>query len=275
MQTKDDLIRENTELRARLELAERWMQREVQTAMRHIQKKEVQSITRKHFSNLLEEEGRDIIARRIHDTFGDNLEHAPEYTLERLIDAEIYWQTLQKYPTMDGLPIVLAYQKILDAWVEKELIKDFRVRHREVWSGLVSDTRLLRPREWRGADGLAHDIENIITKKYTLSLGRLYQILDFVRNNSIPPLDKGFESALLAASYSEAGKGDLLSELVEFWKKEIPQVFVTLVSDGFFLPFSELMEREIFTKKRHDKKVTFGDAKKTKDVMNTLLKNLL
>ena len=126
MQTKDDLIRENAELRARLELAEQWMQREVQTAMRHIQKKEVQSVTRKHFSNLLEEEGIDIIARRIHDTFGDGLAHAPGYTLERLIDAEIYWQTLQKYPTMDGLPIVLAYQKILDAWVEEKLISVWR-----------------------------------------------------------------------------------------------------------------------------------------------------
>ena len=56
MQKKEDLIRENAELRARLELAEKWMQREVQTAMQNIQKKEVRSATRKHFSNLLEEE---------------------------------------------------------------------------------------------------------------------------------------------------------------------------------------------------------------------------
>lgn len=126
MQTKDELIRENVELRARLALAERWMQREVQTAMRHVQKKEVQTATRKHFSNLLEEEGIDIMARRIHDMFGESLQNAPVFTLERLIDAEIYWQTLQKYPTMDGLPIVLAYQKILDAWVEEKLIASWR-----------------------------------------------------------------------------------------------------------------------------------------------------
>lgn len=234
MQTKDDLIRENSELRARLELAEQWMQREVQIAMRHIQKKEVQSVTRKHFSNLLEEEGIDIIARRIHDTFGDGLANAPEYTLERLIDAEIYWQTLQKYPTMDGLPIILAYQKILDAWVEEKLIATWR-----------------KNRKWNTKGGMfmspiERDIQNILTKDYTLSIGRLYQILKMVRDNEKLPL--------------------FVVELVNFWKKEIPEIFSMLVSDVFFLPFSELMEREIFTKKRHEKKVTFGDVKKTREI---------
>ncbi len=122
----DELIRENEALRARLELAERWMQREVQIALQSIQKKEIQSVTRKHFSNLFEEEGIDMMVRRITDMFGDSLKNAPEYTLERLMDAEIYWQTLQKYPTMDGLPIILVYQKIIDAWVEDYLITSWR-----------------------------------------------------------------------------------------------------------------------------------------------------
>ena len=246
MQTKDDLIRENAELRGRLELAEQWMQREVQTAMRHIQKQEVQSATRKHFSNLLEEEGVDIIARRIHDTFGDNLEHAPEYTLERLIDAEIYWQTLQKYPTMDGLPIVLAYQKIFDAWVEAKLISAWRKNNK--WS--TKGGMFMSP--------IDRDIQNILTKDYTLSIGRFYQILKMVRDNEKLPL--------------------FVSALVEFWKKEIPEILATLVSDAFFLPFSLLMEREIFTKKRHEKKVTFSDVKKTRwlllesNILHLLLK---
>ncbi len=59
----------------------------------------------------------------------------------------------------------------------------------------------------------------------------------------------------------------VVSELVDFWKKEIPLIFQFLLSDSFFLPFSELMEREIFTKKRHEKKVTFGDVKKVREVL--------
>ena len=62
---------------------------------------------------------------------------------------------------------------------------------------------------------------------------------------------------------------------MDFWKKNIPEVFELLISDEFFLPFSELMEREIFTKKRHENKVTFADAKKVREVFiesNNLLR---
>ena len=88
------------------------------------------------------------------------------------------------------------------------------------------------------------DIQNILTKDYTFSIGRLYQILKMIRDNEKLPF--------------------FVSALVEFWKKEIPEILATLVSDAFFLPFSLLMEREIFTKKRHEKKVTFSDVKKTR-----------
>jgi regulator of replication initiation timing len=67
--TQEELILENDELRARLSLAEKWMKREVQAAIRHIQKKEVQNSTRKHFENLFEEDGIDMIAQRIMDIF--------------------------------------------------------------------------------------------------------------------------------------------------------------------------------------------------------------
>ncbi len=236
MQTKDDLIRENTELRGRLELAERWMQREVQDAMQSIDKQWVKSRARKHFANLLEEEGIDIIARRIHETFGFSLECAPEFTLERLIDSEIYWYTLQKYPTMDGLPVILAYQKILDAWIKEKLIKGFRRSNTNI--------QIQKLASW---DTLEKDIQNILTKNYTLSIGRLYQILSCIRDKrTLAPLVSG---------------------LVHFWKEKIPEILQVLISDEFFLPFSELMEREIFTKKRHEKKVTFSDVKKVREVM--------
>ena len=204
MQKKDDLIRENAILRARLELAERWMQREVQKAMQDIQKQSVKSQARKHFANLLEEEGIDIIARRIHETFWESLSHAPEFTLERLIDAEIYWQTLQKYPTMDGLPVIMAYQKILDAWIEKVLVAPWRN------NGIITQSNFF-------VNGLERDIQNILTKKYTLSIGRLYQILWLVRDKKfISPLSK---------------------ELVNFWKEKVPRISEVLISDDFFLPF--------------------------------------
>ncbi|MFZ2255997.1 MAG: hypothetical protein WAW59_01705 [Patescibacteria group bacterium] len=61
--------------------------------------------------------------------FDTSLERAPRYTLERLVDAEIYWNTLQQYPQMDALPIIIAYQKILDAWIEERLVAPWRTRN--------------------------------------------------------------------------------------------------------------------------------------------------
>ncbi len=88
--TEQELILENSELRARLGLAEKWMKREVQAAIRNIQKKDVQNSTRKHFENLFVQDWIDMIAQRIVSIFWESLKFSPKFTLERLIDAEIY-----------------------------------------------------------------------------------------------------------------------------------------------------------------------------------------
>jgi hypothetical protein len=233
MPTKEELIWENRELTAKLALAEKWMRREVQSAIAMVWKQGIQKNTRKHFDNVFAEEGVEIITRRILDIFGWVLDHAPRYTLERLIDAEIYWETLQRYPHMDALPIILAYQKILDAWIEERLIAPWR----------ASQVRSMR--ESTLQNPLEKDLSNILTKNYTLSIGRLYQILETIRGEKI--------------------SGNLLEGLTSYWRREIPELLDMLISDRFFLLFSELMIREIFSKKRHEKKVTYSDAKKLRE----------
>lgn len=191
--------------------------------------------TRRHFQNTFEEDGIEMITQRIMSIFGDSLSHAPKYTLERLIDAEIYWETLQKYPHMDALPVVLAYQKILDAWIEKSLIEGFRHISHGQYVATTQDAKLEK------------DIENIFMKNYTLSIGRLYQILDMSR--------KGQEQSLM------------ISELIDYWRSHIPNYYKIVSSDSFFLPLSELMQDEIFSKKRHEKKVSFRDAQNTREIL--------
>lgn len=118
-----------------------------------------------------------MMTQRIMDMFGDVLERAPLHTLERLIDAEIYWSTLQRYPHMDGLPVILAYQKILDAYIEDRLVAPWRASRTHTRLAMMADTPLER------------DIEHILTKNYTLSLGRFFQILQMIRDSKkSPPL---------------------------------------------------------------------------------------
>ena len=54
MSTNEDLIRENTELRARLELAEKWMRREVATSISRIQEEQSHKNTRIAMKNIFE-----------------------------------------------------------------------------------------------------------------------------------------------------------------------------------------------------------------------------
>lgn len=176
MQKKEDLIQENIELRARLDLAKKWMRRQVASSIAKIQKESTVARTRGNVNAVWKENGVDIITGKILHQFDSVLDHAPKYTLERLIDAEIYWHTLQEYPHMDALPIVLAYQKIFDAWIEEVLIVPWRNIHHQTMnrSALFS----------REIDILDRDIENILSKKYTLSIGRLYQILSLIRSET-------------------------------------------------------------------------------------------
>ena len=56
MPTNDDLIRENHELRAKLEFAQAWMRREVATSISRIQEEQSQKSTRVAMKNIFETE---------------------------------------------------------------------------------------------------------------------------------------------------------------------------------------------------------------------------
>lgn len=232
MQTKEELIRENIELHARLELAEKWMRREVATSITRIQEEHSHKDTRMAMKNIFESEWLDILTRKVIHKFDDSLIRAPQYTLERLIDAEIYWNTLQQYPQMDALPIVMAYQKILDAWIEERIVAPWRYENKDkkITRNLIS---------------LEQDLSNILTKKYTLSIGRFYQILSNIR--------KGESSGDLVTSFARY--------LQDIWVLDI------LVSEKFFTSFHLLIEREVFSRKRHESKVNYSDAQFIRKVM--------
>ncbi len=234
MQTKDDLIQENVELKARLDLAEKWMRREVASSIDRIDRDKSTKSTRKSLANMLESEWLDILTKRILDQFDDSLANAPKYTTERLIDAEIYWQTLQRYPQMDALPIVLAYQKILDAWIEERLVTGYRTKMQHIKIGHTIHS----------TDA---DIANIIQKWYTLSIGRLYQLLCLLRDG--------------------VDLSPITSSLISYWQSEIPTTLDTLISDTCFVPFSDLIALEVFSRKRHEGKVNYSDAQSTREVM--------
>jgi hypothetical protein len=90
-------------------------------------------------------------------------------------------------------------------------------------------------------------VENILSKKYTLSIGRLYQILSLIRSGT-------------ELSWN-------IWSLVSYWKVNKVTILDGLLSDDFFVFFSDVMKREIWSKKRHESKVNYTDAKITREII--------
>jgi hypothetical protein len=153
---------------------------------------------------------------------------------------------------MDALPIIIAYQKILDAWIEETLIAP--------WRNEIQNSKFKIQNSYfqKEASILEKDLQNILTKNYTLSIGRLYQILSFARDASV------ISSEAIAESRNPA---PLTACLISYWQSEIPNTFRTLISDGCFVPFSDLIGLEVFSRKRHEGKVNYSDAEKIREVM--------
>ncbi len=162
-----DLISENKILKRKLEVSQIWMQRQVHESLQVIIELRQKERSRQKFDTFFEKDIFQEISKNIETYFSYCLSNAPKYTLERLLDTEIQWYTLQKFPHMDAFPVVALYQKILDASFE-------------------SLTDPLTRMEYHSYSSFAQDIEKdislIFTKKYTLSLGRWYSLFSLLRS---------------------------------------------------------------------------------------------
>jgi hypothetical protein len=230
----EKLIHENARLRDRIVFLEKSLQREIQWGILRARKEQTQKKSRKHFSNLLEESNFALLRQHVLETFGHDIEKdAPPYTLERLIDGEIHYKTLQSYPHMDGFAVVALYQKILDDWIELTLVRHFRDSLRWWISHLAVESRL------------DEDIKKVIEKKYRLSLGRFYEMLILPR---VTP-------------------GTYTWEFLSYLKHEHTELQKCIVSSDFLWPFWKLITHWVFGEKRHTKKISYSDVKATREIL--------
>jgi hypothetical protein len=133
---------------------------------------------------------------------------------------------------------VSSYQKILDAFFEK-ILEGFRSHHHESMKNLGFSAKKQSPFD--------KDTENVLRKKYSLSLGRWFQFFSKLREGS--EFGGVYEDALLV----------YLSEHHE-------ALLETCVTDPFFSGFSELIALEVFGRKRHDTKISYADARRVRDI---------
>ena len=82
-------------------------------------------------------------------------------------------------------------------------------------------------------DSIERDLGNILSKSYSLSIGRFYQLLEAFRSSSDVP-------------------GTLQTDLYNYLKKKHPELLDYLISDYFFIEFKKLIDSEVFARKRHE-----------------------
>lgn len=131
-----------------------------------------------------------------------------------MVASEINFYNLGKNPSLDGFSVVSSYHKILDVWVEQMIINQFRKYAQKKGATVL-----------RVNDPMEKALHSVITKKYILSLGRLFGLLQSIRKG-----EKLYDFAQTFSDYLEKYQG--LREL--------------LLSDKFFFLFEKIIESDVF-----------------------------
>lgn len=231
--TLQELEQENTLLKRQLETCIRFMRREVEESIHKISKRKVTRMTTTGRDDFLRENQEAIIGKRIADYFGDLLLlNAPKETIEYLVSSEITFYNLSKNPSLDGLSVISSYHKILDVWVEQMIVNQFRKFAQKKGATIL-----------RVNDPIEKALHSVITKKYILSLGRLFGLLRMIRNG-----EKLHDFGQTFSQYL-----DKYRELRDM-----------LLSDRFFLLFEKIIESDVFGGKRHQGSISLADTKNTR-----------
>lgn len=231
-----ELLRENAELKRKLEVSRVWMEREVRDSAHRIATKRVGKMSILDRDDFLGQNQEEIITNRIRGYFGELLLlNAPKSTVEHLVDSEISYFSLAKVANGDGIGVISSYTKILDSLIESGITNQFRKFVAKQGAVIL-----------RTNDPLEKALYLVISKKYILSTGRLYGLLKSIRKGE--PL---LEFSGLFAKYLEK-----YQSLGDF-----------LLGDAFFNRYAELIEGEVFGGKRHSGKISREETQQMRQLL--------
>lgn len=144
-----NLEEENRILKKKLAQAKKWMQHEVTSQKNNIQ-----------FSQQIEE--------KIRHFFLPTFMNEEEQCIQYILDAEILFHN-SLHNTDDGFPILVGYFKALDLCIEANITQDFRK--------FCATQKYIEPSL---KDHLEKHLHLVYTKHYSLSIGKLYELLRLI-----------------------------------------------------------------------------------------------
>lgn len=216
-----NLQEENNILKKKLEHASQWMQKDILEE----RKKIALSHSSKDQIDFYVNEQEDIIMQKIFWFFTPEVRNAlPEESISQILWSELLYYHILQTPNIDGIWVIIGYQKVLDSMIEISISKPWR-KYLEYHPLTSKNTE----------DPLEKSLHAVYTKHYHLSIGRLYEILKNIHENrSI----KWYQLAFC-----------------QFLDKNL-QLKKSLQAPHFFIQLQELISMQTLGEKRHSGKVS-------------------
>ncbi len=205
------LIDENIRLKSQLKTARSWIKKEVSE-----KQESISYVAHLVWENVSfhEEEARE----KIQQYFPPEVYlFLSDEEISCLISSELIYTKILEGELLDGMNVVLWYHKVLDALIEQYITEWFR---KFVWKRKLPDSH----------DPLESFFEQVHEKNYSLSFGRLFQILERIwEKKEIFWYQKFFYEYISSNSYLKK----------------------SLLESDFFVQCKQLVEGEYVGEKRH------------------------
>lgn len=172
---------------------------------------------------------REDIEQKIYNFFPpESLSNFPSNGVENIISAEILFEHLLSWEDFDGISVIISYGKIIDQMIELYITKWLR---KYISKNNISPKYVNNP--------LEKSLRLIVEKKFTFSLGRLYQSLDEISKwKQLTPYLWEFSNFLKSRAF--------------LWE--------VLLSKSFLLQLKCVIDSHALTDKRHTGTLSRADT---------------
>jgi len=229
------LQKERDELQKKLTALSAWATRDIKSNINSIARQRASGLDGETHENFHKESTAEEIEQKITEYFGHiMLMNAPAWVVDALTTAEVNYYNLLQNPSIDGLSVVSAYHKALDAIIESYITKGFRKFAKKKWQTVL-----------RKNDPLEKTLNMVVNKGYILWFGRLYGLIKYIKQD-----------------WELYDYWECFTEYLDkyYYLKDI------LLEDHFFWQISELANSEVLWAKRHKWNIAWKEAIKTREL---------
>ncbi len=227
------LQEERDALQKKLSVLSAWAKRDVRSSISSIARQRASNLDKHTQDHFHDDMTADKIEQMISEYFGNILLlNTPTWVLEALISAEVNYYNLLQNPSIDGLAVVSAYHKALDAIIESYITKWFRKFAKKKGQTVL-----------RKNDPLEKTLHLVVSKWYILGFWRLYGLVKSIKQDS-----ELYDYGICFSEYLDK----------YYYLKDV------LLEDSFFAQLTSLAHSEVLWSKRHTGNISSKEATQTR-----------